>query len=114
MVMECLFGLGVFEFNKFFYEDEYNVYLKGFIIYGWFGGLFYFVLVIWILVVFVFLFFKFWLWIVFVWFVFVVFVVYLVLFFVIDMDYWWYMYMLYGFVWGLIVVDWFEVCVLWW
>lgn len=105
MVMERPLGLGALEFNKFFREDEHNVYLKGFTTYGWLGGLSYLALALWTLTAFVPLLFKSRPWIAFARSVFAVFAAHLVLSFVIDTDHWRHMYMLYGLAWGLIAAD---------
>ncbi|MTI04835.1 O-antigen ligase domain-containing protein [Roseibium denhamense] len=105
MVMEHPFGIGPLEFNKYFPEDEHNVYLKGFTTYGWLGGTVYIFLAIWTLVAFVPLVFKSRPWTAFAQSVFAVFTAHLMLSLVIDTDHWRHMYLLYGLAWGLIAAN---------
>lgn len=105
MVMERPFGLGALEFHKYFYEDEHNVYLKGFTTYGWLGGLAYAGLALWTLLAFVPLLFKSRPWTAFARCVFGVFTAHLILSVIIDTDHWRHMYLLYGLAWGLIAAD---------
>ncbi|WP_420411007.1 O-antigen ligase family protein [Roseibium sp.] len=105
MVMEHPLGLGPLEFNKYFHEDEHNVYLKGFTTYGWIGGLAYILLAIWTVAAFLPLVFKSRPWTPFVRAVFSVFIAHLILSVIIDTDHWRHMYMLYGLAWGLIAAD---------
>ncbi len=105
LVMEHPLGLGPLEFNKYFREDEHNVYLKGFTTYGWLGGTAYIILAIWTVSAFLPLIFKSRPWTPFVRAVFAVFVAHLFLSFIIDTDHWRHMFMLYGLAWGLIAAD---------
>jgi len=105
MVMEHPLGLGPLEFNKYFREDEHNVYLKGFTTYGWIGGLSYILLALWTAAAFLPLIFKSRPWTPFVQAVFSVFIAHLVLSMIIDTDHWRHMFMLYGLAWGLIGAD---------
>ena len=105
MMMEHPLGIGALEFNKYFPEDEHNVYLKGFTTHGWLGGITYIVMAVWTVCALTPLLFKKRPWTVFAQGVFAVFVAHLVLSIVIDTDHWRHMYMLYGLAWGLIAAD---------
>ncbi|MBO6755993.1 MAG: O-antigen ligase family protein [Roseibium sp.] len=105
MVLERPLGLGPLEFNKYFPEDEHNVYLKGFTTYGWLGGTVYLLMAGWTFAALVPLLFKSRPWTPFVQCVFAVFAAHLVLSLIIDTDHWRHMYMLYGIAWGMIAVD---------
>jgi hypothetical protein len=105
LVMEYPLGIGPLEFNKFFPEDEHNVYLKGFTTYGWLGGTVYIVMALWTLCALVPLLFKARPWTAFTQCVFAVFAAHLMLSVVIDTDHWRHMYMLYGLAWGLIAAE---------
>lgn len=105
LVMEHPLGIGALEFNKYFPEDEHNVYLKGFTTYGWLGGTVYIALAIWTVCALFPLLFKFRPWTAFTQCVFAVFVAHLILSVIIDTDHWRHMYMLYGLAWGLIATD---------
>ncbi|MES0879397.1 O-antigen ligase family protein [Roseibium sp. SCP14] len=105
MVMEYPLGLGPLEFNKYFPEDEHNVYLKGFTTYGWLGGIVYLVLVVWTICALFPLLFKKRPWTAFTHCVFAVFIAHLILSVIIDTDHWRHMYLLYGLAWGLIATD---------
>ncbi|MHA7773379.1 O-antigen ligase family protein [Roseibium sp. M-1] len=105
LVMEHPLGLGPLEFNKYFPEDEHNVYLKGFTTYGWLGGTVYIFMALWTLCSLVPLLFKSRPWTAFTHCVFAVFTAHLILSVVIDTDHWRHMYMLYGLSWGLIAAE---------
>ena len=105
MVMEHPLGLGPLEFNKYFPEDEHNVYLKGFTTYGWLGGTVYLLLVGWTLAAMTPLLFKRRPWTPFAQAVFAVFIAHLILSLIIDTDHWRHMYMLFGLAWGFIGAD---------
>jgi O-antigen ligase len=105
MVMEHPLGLGALEFNKYFPEDEHNVYLKGFTTYGWLGGTVYIFMAVWTFCAMVPLLFKSRPWTAFTQCVFAVFVAHLILSVIIDTDHWRHMYMLYGLAWGMIATD---------
>ena len=49
--LEKPLGIGPFEFGNLFGEDEHNMWLKGFTVYGWLGGFAYITLVVWTLIV---------------------------------------------------------------
>ena len=105
MAMEHPLGLGALEFNKYFPEDEHNVYLKGFTTYGWLGGTVYIVMAIWTLCALFPLVFLSRPWTAFTQCVFAVFTAHLFLSVIIDTDHWRHMYMLYGLAWGLIATE---------
>lgn len=105
MVMEHPLGIGAMEFNKYFPEDEHNVYLKGFTTYGWLGRTIYIVLALWTLLAMVPLLFKSRPWTAFTQSIFAVFAGHLILSVIIDTDHWRHMYMLYGLAWGMIATD---------
>jgi len=105
LVMEHPLGLGPLEFNKYFPEDEHNVYLKGFTTYGWLGGTVYIVMALWTLCALLPLVFKSRPWTAFTQCVFSVFAAHLILSVIIDTDHWRHMYMLYGLAWGLIAAE---------
>lgn len=105
LVMEHPLGIGPLEFNKYFPEDEHNVYLKGFTTYGWLGGIVYIILAIWTVCAMVPLLFRSRPWTAFTQCVFAVFVSHLLLSVIIDTDHWRSMYMLYGLAWGLIAAE---------
>lgn len=105
LVMEHPLGLGPLEFNKYFPEDEHNVYLKGFTTYGWLGGAVYILMALWTVCALFPLLFKNRPWTAFTQAVFSVFVAHLMLSLIIDTDHWRHMYLLYGLAWGLIAAD---------
>ncbi|WP_150523489.1 O-antigen ligase family protein [Roseibium sediminis] len=109
LVMERPLGLGALEFNKYFPEDEHNVYLKGFTTYGWLGGVVYIIMAIWTVRSLLGVVFKARPWAPFAQCVFAALVAHLLLSFVIDTDHWRHMYMLYGLAWGLIAADKLEI-----
>ncbi len=105
LVMEHPLGLGPLEFNKYFPEDEHNVYLKGYTTYGWLGGSIYILMALWTFCALVPLLFKARPWTAFTQSVFAVFTAHLILSVIIDTDHWRHMYMLYGLAWGLIAAE---------
>lgn len=105
MVMDHPLGLGPLEFNKYFPEDEHNVYLKGFTTYGWLGGSVYILMVFWTLARLFPLLFKKRPWTPFTHAIFGVLIGHVILSGVIDTDHWRHLYMLYGLAWGLIAAD---------
>ncbi len=105
MVMERPLGLGALEFNKYFPEDEHNVYLKGFTTYGWLGGTVFILMIGWTFSRLVPLLFKNRPWTPFLHCVFAILVAHVILQAIIDTDHWRHVYMLYGIAWGLIAAD---------
>ncbi|WP_094463902.1 O-antigen ligase family protein [Pannonibacter phragmitetus] len=104
MVMERPFGLGPLEFNKYFPEDEHNVYLKAFTSYGWLGGVVYPLLVIWTVAALVPLLFQHRPWTGFAHCVFAVLVGHALMSVIIDIDHWRHYFLLLGLAWGLIAI----------
>lgn len=105
MIMEYPLGLGPLEFNKYFPEDEHNVFLKGFTTYGWLGGTVYILLIGWTIAALFPLLFKNRPWTPFVHCLFAVVVAHVFLSVIIDTDHWRHFYMLLGVAWGLIAAD---------
>lgn len=105
LVMQHPLGIGPLEFNKYFPEDEHNVYLKGFTTYGWLGGITYLFMVAWTLAASVPMLFRNRSWTPFAHCVFAVLVAHLMLSFVIDTDHWRHLYMMFGIIWGLIAAN---------
>lgn len=93
-------GLGPFEFGKMLGEDEHNMWIKGFMVYGWLGGISYIALVIWTLIISVPLLFKPRPWQPFVIAAFAAFAGQLLLHNVIDNDHWRHLFLIYGMLWG--------------
>ncbi|EFO30342.1 LpsH [Roseibium sp. TrichSKD4] len=109
LIMDKPLGIGALEFNKYFPEDEHNVYLKGFTTYGWLGGITYLFMAVWTVVALLGVIFKNRVWAPFAQCVFAALVAHLLLSLVIDTDHWRHMYMLYGLAWGFIAADKIEV-----
>lgn len=105
LIMDKPLGIGALEFNKYFPEDEHNVYLKGFTTYGWLGGITYLFMAVWTVVALLGVIFKNRVWAPFAQCVFAALVAHLLLSLVIDTDHWRHMYMLYGLAWGFIAAD---------
>ena len=51
LIQEHPLGVGPFQFGLSLGEDEHNMWLKGFTVYGWLGGFAYIALVVWTLVI---------------------------------------------------------------
>ncbi len=94
------FGLGPFEFGKMLGEDEHNMWLKGFMVYGWLGGFAYIALVVWTLIISVPMLFKPRPWQGVVVATFSVYLGHLLIHNVIDNDHWRHLFLLYGVLWG--------------
>lgn len=94
------FGIGPFEFGKLFVEDEHNMWLKGFTVYGWLGGLSYIALVVWTLIIGFPLLFKPRPWRVVVIAAFAAYLGQVLIHNVIDNDHWRHLFLLYGVIWG--------------
>ncbi|MCW5715382.1 MAG: hypothetical protein KIT43_12785 [Bauldia sp.] len=94
------FGIGPFEFGKLFVEDEHNMWLKGFTVYGWLGGLSYIALVVWTLVIGFPLMFRPRPWRVVVIAAFSAYLGQVLIHNVIDNDHWRHLFLLYGVIWG--------------
>lgn len=93
-------GLGPFQFGARFGEDEHNMWLKGFMVYGWLGGFAYIALVVWTLVISVPLLFKPRPWQPVLACTFAVYLGHLLIHNVIDNDHWRHLFLLYGILWG--------------
>ncbi len=94
-------GIGPFAFGKMFGEDEHNMWLKGFMVYGWLGGFAYLALVVWTLTISLPLVFKPRPWRGIVVAAFAVYLGHLLIHNVIDNDHWRHLFLIYGVLWGL-------------
>jgi hypothetical protein len=90
------FGIGPYEFGKTFGEDEHNMWLKSFTVYGWLGGFSYIILAIWTLAAAFPLLFKPRPWQPLVQCTYAVFVGHLLIHNVIDNDHWRHLFLIYG------------------
>ncbi|MBK5948025.1 hypothetical protein CH339_10240 [Rhodobium orientis] len=99
------FGIGPLEFGKLFAEDPHNVYLKGFLAYGWLGGFSYIALTLLTLGKLAPINFKPRPWRAYAQCVSVVLLGHALMGIVIDMDHWRHMYLLFGVAWGIIATD---------
>jgi hypothetical protein len=86
-------------------EDEHNMWLKGFTVYGWLGGFAYIALVVWTLAVATPLVFKPRPWTPFVQSVYAVYLGHIMIHNVIDNDHWRHLFLLYGLLWGAYAVE---------
>jgi hypothetical protein len=103
LIQERPFGLGPFQLGKMLGEDEHNMWLKGFTVYGWLGGFSYLILVVWTLAASAPLLFKPRPWTPIVQCTFAVYLGHIVLMHnVIDNDHWRHVFLLYGILWGAI------------
>ncbi len=93
-------GFGPFEFGKALGEDEHNMWLKGFTVYGWLGGFSYLALVVWTLIISVPMLFKPRPWQGVVVATFSVYAGHLLIHNVIDNDHWRHLFLIYGVLWG--------------
>jgi len=105
MIQEHPLGLGPFQFGLTLGEDEHNMWLKGFTVYGWLGGFAYIALVLWTLVIATPLVFLKRPWTPFLQCVYAVFVGHLMIHNVIDNDHWRHLFLLYGLLWGAYAVE---------
>lgn len=105
LAFERPLGVGPFMFGEIFGEDEHNMWLKGFMVYGWLGGLAYIALVIWTLIIAVPLLFKNRPWQPFIICVFATYLGHLIIHNVIDNDHWRHLFLLYGILWGDYVAE---------
>ena len=105
LATELPLGLGPSEFWKIYGEDPHNVYLKGFIAYGWLGGISYILLIALTFFRFCPILFRRRPWTELAQAVFVVFSLYTLLGWIIDTDHWRHMYMLIGLAWGVIAAE---------
>lgn len=98
-------GVGPFTFGEIFGEDEHNMWLKGFMVYGWLGGFAYIALAAWTLIISTPLVFKKRPWqplIVAAW---TTFIGHLVIHNVIDNDHWRHLFLIYGILWAAYSVE---------
>jgi hypothetical protein len=98
-------GIGPYEFGKLAGEDQHNMWLKGFTVYGWLGGFSYIILVVWTLVAATPLLFKPRPWQPMLQCVYAVYLGHLLIHNVIDNDHWRHLYLLYGILWGTIAAE---------
>ena len=105
MIQEHPLGLGPFQFGLTLGEDEHNMWLKGFTVYGWLGGFAYIALVVWTLVIATPLVFLKRPWTPFIHCVYAVFVGHLMIHNVIDNDHWRHLFLIYGLLWGAYAVE---------
>jgi hypothetical protein len=94
------FGVGPFVFGTIFGEDEHNMWLKGFMVYGWLGGFAYIALAIWTMIISVPLMFKTRPWQPIIICAVGTFFGHLVIHNVIDNDHWRHLFLIYGIIWG--------------
>jgi hypothetical protein len=103
LIQEKPLGLGPFQLGKLLGEDEHNMWLKGFTVYGWLGGFSYLILVVWTLAVSTPLLFKPRPWTPVVQCAFAVYLGHVILMHnVIDNDHWRHLFLLYGILWGAV------------
>ncbi len=98
-------GYGPFQFGITYGEDEHNMWLKGFTVYGWLGGIAYFILVLWTLKASAPLLFKPRPWTPFIQCTFAVYIGQLFIHNVIDNDHWRHLFLIYGVLWGAIAAE---------
>ena len=98
-------GIGPLEFWKIYGEDPHNVYLKGFIAYGWLGGISYVVLIAMTYFRLTPILFRRRPWTEVAQALFIVFALYTLLGWIIDTDHWRHMYILIGLAWGIIAAE---------
>ncbi len=94
------FGVGPFAFGTIFGEDEHNMWLKGFMVYGWLGGFAYIALAIWTVIISFPLVFKKRPWQPVVICAVAAFFGHLIIHNVIDNDHWRHLFLIYGILWG--------------
>ena len=105
LIQEHPLGLGPFQFGLALGEDEHNMWLKGFTVYGWLGGFAYIALAVWTLVIATPLVVRNRPWTPFVQATYAVFVGHLLVHNVIDNDHWRHLFLIYGLLWGAYAVD---------
>ena len=105
LIQEKPFGIGPYEFGKTFGEDEHNMWLKSFTVYGWLGGFSYIILAIWTIAAAFPLLFKPRPWQPLVQCTYAVFVGHLLIHSVIDNDHWRHLFLIYGILWGAIAAE---------
>ncbi|HVY20036.1 MAG TPA: hypothetical protein VHA70_08130 [Bauldia sp.] len=103
LIQERPLGLGPFQLGKLLGEDEHNMWLKGFTVYGWLGGFSYIILVVWTLAASAPLLFKPRPWTPVVQCAFAVYLGHVLLMHsVIDNDHWRHLFLIYGILWGAV------------
>jgi O-antigen ligase len=105
LMQEKPLGLGPYEFSKRFGEDEHNMWLKGFTVYGWLGGFAYIALAVWTLAAATPLLFKPRPWQPIIQGTYAVFLGHIFIHNVIDNDHWRHLFLMYGILWGAIAVE---------
>jgi hypothetical protein len=104
-IQERPLGLGPFQFGLAMGEDEHNMWLKGFTVYGWLGGFAYIALVVWTLIIATPLVFKARPWTPFLQSVYAVYLGHLMIHNVIDNDHWRHLFLIYGILWGAYALE---------
>lgn len=105
LIQEHPLGIGPFQFGIAMGEDEHNMWLKGFTVYGWLGGFAYITLAIWTLVISTPLVFRRRPWTPFIQSVYAVYLGHLMIHNVIDNDHWRHLFLIYGVLWGTYSVE---------
>lgn len=105
LAQENPLGIGPYTFGYLFGEEEHNMWLKGFMTYGWLGGFSYVILVLWTLAAATPLLFKPRPWQAAFQCVYAVFVGHLLIHNVIDNDHWRHLFLIYGLLWGTIAAE---------
>ncbi len=105
LIQEHPLGVGPFQFGLSLGEDEHNMWLKGFTVYGWLGGFAYIALVVWTLVIATPLILLKRAWTPFIQCVYAVYIGHLLIHNVIDNDHWRHLFLIYGLLWGAYAVE---------
>lgn len=105
LIQEHPLGIGPFQFGLAMGEDEHNMWLKGFTVYGWLGGFAYIALAVWTLVIATPLVFRNRPWTPFIQSVYAVYLGHLMIHNVIDNDHWRHLFLIYGLLWGAYAVE---------
>jgi hypothetical protein len=104
-IQERPLGFGPFQFGLTYGEDEHNMWLKGFTVYGWMGGFAYIILVAWTLAAATPLLFKPRPWQAFLQCAYATYLGHLMIHNVIDNDHWRHLFLIYGVLWGTIAAE---------
>lgn len=105
LIQEHPLGIGPFQFGLAMGEDEHNMWLKGFTVYGWLGGFAYIGLVVWTLAIATPLIWHRHPWTPFLQSVYAVYLGHLLIHNVIDNDHWRHLFLIYGVLWGAYAVE---------
>jgi hypothetical protein len=105
LIQEKPLGIGPSQFAHMFGEEEHNMWLKGFTVYGWLGGFSYIILAVWTVAASFPLLFKPRPWLPVVQCTWAVLVGHLLIHNVIDNDHWRHLFLLYGILWGAIAAE---------